>query len=82
MSFYGRWIAASAAGELVGIGTGAAATTFINTTVGKEQTTITIVIHTRARPAFVRPEVGAIPVRLAAHPNLSELSGRFFDRCE
>jgi retinol dehydrogenase-12 len=35
-----------------------------------------------ARVAFVRPEVGAIPVlRLAAHPDLQPLSGRFFDRC-
>jgi NAD(P)-dependent dehydrogenase (short-subunit alcohol dehydrogenase family) len=41
-----------------------------------------VVIHTLARPAFVRPEVGAIPVlRLAAHPNLSDVTGRFFDRC-
>ena len=40
------------------------------------------VIHTLARPAFVRPEVGAIPVlRLAAHPGLHEMSGRFFNRC-
>ena len=39
-------------------------------------------ISTLARPAFVRPEVGAIPVlRLAAHPNLPHETGRFFDRC-
>lgn len=39
-------------------------------------------IHTLVRPAFVRPEVGAIPVlRLAAHPDLSHLTGRYFDRC-
>jgi len=39
-------------------------------------------IHTLARPAFVRPEVGAIPVlRLAAHPDLRPLTGRYFDRC-
>ncbi len=39
-------------------------------------------IHTLARPAFVRPEVGAIPVlRLAAHPDLPHLTGRYFDRC-
>jgi NAD(P)-dependent dehydrogenase (short-subunit alcohol dehydrogenase family) len=39
-------------------------------------------IHTLARPGFVRPEVGAIPVlRLAAHPNLPHETGRFFDRC-
>jgi len=39
-------------------------------------------IHTLARPAFVRPEVGAIPVlRLAAHPDLAHLTGRFFNRC-
>lgn len=39
-------------------------------------------IHGLARPAFVRPEVGAIPVlRLAAHPDLSHVTGRFFDRC-
>lgn len=39
-------------------------------------------IHTLARPAFVRPEVGAIPVlRLAANPGVQEMSGRFFDRC-
>lgn len=38
--------------------------------------------HTLARPAFVRPEVGAIPVlRLAANPDLRHLTGRFFDRC-
>jgi hypothetical protein len=35
-----------------------------------------------ARPAFVRPEVGAIPVvRLAAHPDIAHLTGRYFDRC-
>jgi NAD(P)-dependent dehydrogenase (short-subunit alcohol dehydrogenase family) len=39
-------------------------------------------IHTLARPAFVRTEVGAIPVlRLAAHPDLQHVTGRFFDRC-
>jgi NAD(P)-dependent dehydrogenase (short-subunit alcohol dehydrogenase family) len=39
-------------------------------------------IHTLARPAFVRPEVGAIPVlRLAAQPDLQHVSGRFFNRC-
>lgn len=39
-------------------------------------------IHTLARPAFVRPEVGAVPVlRLAAHPDLPHLTGRYFDRC-
>jgi hypothetical protein len=42
-----------------------------------------ILIHTLARPAFFRPEVGAIPVlRLAAHPALEDLTGRFFDRCD
>lgn len=40
-------------------------------------------IRTLARPGFVRPEVGAIPVlRLAAHPDISRLSGRFFNRCQ
>ena len=40
-------------------------------------------IHTLARPGFVRPEVGAIPVlRLAAHPDLPHLTGRFFNRCQ
>jgi NAD(P)-dependent dehydrogenase (short-subunit alcohol dehydrogenase family) len=39
-------------------------------------------IHTLARPAFVRPEVGAIPVlRLAAHPDPAHLTGRYFNRC-
>jgi NAD(P)-dependent dehydrogenase (short-subunit alcohol dehydrogenase family) len=39
-------------------------------------------VHTLARPAFVRPEVGAIPVlRLAAQPDLQHVTGRFFDRC-
>jgi NAD(P)-dependent dehydrogenase (short-subunit alcohol dehydrogenase family) len=39
-------------------------------------------IHSLARPAFVRPEIGAIPVlRLAAHPDLGHMTGRFFDRC-
>jgi NAD(P)-dependent dehydrogenase (short-subunit alcohol dehydrogenase family) len=39
-------------------------------------------IHTLARPAFVRPEVGAIPVlRLAADPDPQQMTGRFFDRC-
>jgi NAD(P)-dependent dehydrogenase (short-subunit alcohol dehydrogenase family) len=38
-------------------------------------------IHSFARPAFVRPEVGALPVlRLAAHPDVGH-TGRFFDRC-
>ena len=38
--------------------------------------------YSLARPAFVRPEVGAIPVlRLAAHPHLGNVTGRFFDRC-
>jgi NAD(P)-dependent dehydrogenase (short-subunit alcohol dehydrogenase family) len=41
-----------------------------------------LLVHTLARPGFVRPEVGAIPVlRLAAHPDAVRLSGRFFDRC-
>ena len=40
-------------------------------------------IHTLARPVFVRPEVGAMPVlRLAAHPNPSDATGKFFDRCQ
>ena len=40
-------------------------------------------IHTLARPAFVRPEVGAIPVlRLAAHPDVRHLTGRYFNRCD
>ena len=39
-------------------------------------------MYSLARPAFVRPEVGAIPVlRLAAHPHLGNVTGRFFDRC-
>jgi NAD(P)-dependent dehydrogenase (short-subunit alcohol dehydrogenase family) len=39
-------------------------------------------IHSLARPAFVRPEVGAIPVlKLAAHPDVRHMTGRFFDRC-
>jgi NADPH2:quinone reductase len=39
-------------------------------------------VYTLARPGFVRPEVGAIPVlRLAAHPDLQHVTGRFFDRC-
>ena len=39
-------------------------------------------IGTLARPAFVRAEVGAIPVlRLAAHPDPRHVTGRFFDRC-
>jgi NAD(P)-dependent dehydrogenase (short-subunit alcohol dehydrogenase family) len=39
-------------------------------------------IHTLARPGFVRPEVGAIPVlRLAARPDVAQVTGRFFDRC-
>jgi NAD(P)-dependent dehydrogenase (short-subunit alcohol dehydrogenase family) len=40
-------------------------------------------IFTMARPGFVRPEVGAIPVlRMAARPDVSLLSGRFFNRCQ
>jgi NAD(P)-dependent dehydrogenase (short-subunit alcohol dehydrogenase family) len=39
-------------------------------------------IHTLLRGAFVRPEVGAIPVvRLAAHPDQGRWTGRFLDRC-
>ncbi len=39
-------------------------------------------IHTVMRPAFVRPELGAIPVlRLAAHPCPAVPTGRFLDRC-
>lgn len=39
-------------------------------------------IHTVMRPAFVRAEVGAIPVlRLAAQPAPPRVTGRFFDRC-
>jgi retinol dehydrogenase-12 len=39
-------------------------------------------IRTLARPVFVRAEVGAIPVlRLAAHPDVQPLTGRYFDRC-
>jgi NAD(P)-dependent dehydrogenase (short-subunit alcohol dehydrogenase family) len=39
-------------------------------------------IHTLARPAFVRPEIGAIPVlRLAVHPDVQQVTGRFFNRC-
>ncbi|MBI4886265.1 MAG: SDR family NAD(P)-dependent oxidoreductase [Acidobacteria bacterium] len=39
-------------------------------------------IRTLARPAFVRPEVGAIPaLRLAAHPDGPHQTGRYFDRC-
>jgi NAD(P)-dependent dehydrogenase (short-subunit alcohol dehydrogenase family) len=39
-------------------------------------------IRTIARPAFVRAEVGAIPVlRLAAQPYLPEATGRFVVRC-
>jgi NAD(P)-dependent dehydrogenase (short-subunit alcohol dehydrogenase family) len=39
-------------------------------------------IRTLARPAFVRPEVGAIPVlRLTAQPDLAHFTGRYFDRC-
>jgi NAD(P)-dependent dehydrogenase (short-subunit alcohol dehydrogenase family) len=42
-----------------------------------------VLVHTLARPVFVRAEVGAIPVlRLAAHPNLERVTGRFFNRCE
>lgn len=38
-------------------------------------------VHTVARPGFVRAEVGAIPVlRLAAQPGIAGQSGRFFDR--
>jgi len=41
-----------------------------------------VLIHTLARPGFVRAEVGAIPVvRLAAHPELQHVTGHFFDRC-
>jgi NAD(P)-dependent dehydrogenase (short-subunit alcohol dehydrogenase family) len=41
------------------------------------------IVHTVARPAFVRAEVGAIPVvRLAAHPDPDPWNGRFFDRCQ
>lgn len=40
------------------------------------------VVRTVARPAFLRAEVGAIPVlRLAAHPEMPRWTGRFFDRC-
>ncbi|MFN8060236.1 MAG: SDR family NAD(P)-dependent oxidoreductase [Vicinamibacterales bacterium] len=43
---------------------------------------IRALVHTVARPGFVRAEVGAIPVlRLAAHPGVVGPSGRFFDRC-
>jgi hypothetical protein len=43
---------------------------------------VRLLIHTLARPAFVRPEVGAIPVlRLAAQPDPGGVTGRFFDRC-
>lgn len=39
-------------------------------------------IRTVMRPAFVRAEVGAIPVlRLAAQPDPVQMTGRFFDRC-
>lgn len=39
-------------------------------------------IHTLARPVFVRPEVGAIPVlRLASQPDVEQMTGRFFNRC-
>jgi hypothetical protein len=39
-------------------------------------------IYSLARPVFLRPEVGAIPVlRLAAHLHLGRVTGRFFDRC-
>jgi NAD(P)-dependent dehydrogenase (short-subunit alcohol dehydrogenase family) len=39
-------------------------------------------IRTVARPAFVRPEIGAIPVlRLAARPDVRHMTGRFFNRC-
>ncbi|MGE0815761.1 MAG: SDR family NAD(P)-dependent oxidoreductase [Vicinamibacterales bacterium] len=42
-----------------------------------------LLVHTLARPGFVRAEVGAIPVlRLAARPDVAGLSGRFFNRCE
>jgi len=44
---------------------------------------VRVLIHTLARPGFVRAEVGAIPVlRLAAHPDIEHMSGRFFNRCE
>ena len=40
-----------------------------------------LLVHTLARPAFVRAELGALPVlRLASRPELGEVSGRFFDR--
>ena len=39
-------------------------------------------VRTVARSAFVRADVGAIPVlRLAAHPEMPRWTGRFFDRC-
>jgi len=39
-------------------------------------------IRTLARPACVRPEIGAIPVlRLAAQPDMRHMTGRFFNRC-
>jgi hypothetical protein len=38
-------------------------------------------VHTVMRPAFVRPEIGAMPaLRLAAMPDLVDASGCFFDR--
>jgi len=41
-----------------------------------------LLVCTLARPGFVRAEVGAIPaLRLAAHPDTVQLSGRFLDRC-
>jgi NAD(P)-dependent dehydrogenase (short-subunit alcohol dehydrogenase family) len=44
---------------------------------------IRLLVHTAARPGFVRAEVGAMPVlRLAAHPALAIYTGRFFDRCD
>lgn len=43
---------------------------------------IRALVHTVARPGFVRAEVGAIPVlRVAARPGIAGQSGRFFDRC-
>ncbi len=42
---------------------------------------IRLLIHTLLRPGFVRAEIGAAPaLRLAAHPALGDVSGRFFDR--
>jgi len=42
-----------------------------------------VLLHTLARPVFVRAEVGAIPVlRLTAQRDLEQATGRFFNRCE